>query len=725
MITKIKLNSCACYKDLTSLETDKKVNLVYGLNGTGKTTLSDYLYEDSNPKYSKCSIEGFNNEEIYVYNQRFIRDHFYEPGNLKGIFTLSKENKDIEEKISEEKKKIVDLEKEKEAISNELKNINNDLKKKEQRAEEKTWEIKKKIVDENRVLDFCLLSLKKKKLIFNKLLNMDKPLQKPKLSVDNLKKEAETIKGSSANKLKKLPAINFLPQSLELSQLFQKVIIGNKNSVISELINQLENSDWVNEGAKFLPDRIEKNEMVRCPFCQKKTITKQFNEDILSYFDKTYENDIINLKKILSEYNSGIDELPKKEVYISNPFILEKKNEFENYYNAITQSLMNNKSKISEKIKTPSQKISLCNSFNIIDEFNQFINAINKTIALHNNKVENKEESLNNINIHFWDIMRWDFDQTISHYLGDQASIKTKMKELKKKKEEVENKISIYSKNIEKQLKKTVNIEEAVFSINNGLIELGISGFKIEKHNDKLYKIVREEQCENTFKTLSEGEKMIISFLYFRELCKGKQSASNHLRKKIVVMDDPISSLSHIYTFNIGQLIKNDFFINRDYEQIFVLTHNLYFFYELTDINKERRKDKQKLFRLIKNNSGSHISEMKYEEIQNDYHSYWTVIKDDKQPPALIANCMRNIIEYFFNFVEKQDLNNVFQKKELQKPKYQAFCRYINRESHSLGQNIIDFKEFNYDVFKDALGLVFKESGYQKHYDKMMKKLST
>jgi len=67
---------------------------------------------------------------------------------------------------------------------------------------------------------------------------------------------------------------------------------------------------------------------------------------------------------------------------------------------------------------------------------------------------------------------------------------------------------------------------------------------------------------------------------------------------------------------------------------------------------------------------------------------------------------MRNIIEYFFNFIEKRDLNNVFQKPELQKSKYQAFCRYINRESHSLGQNIFDYKEFNYSDFKEALGLV-------------------
>lgn len=38
---------------------------------------------------------------------------------------------------------------------------------------------------------------------------------------------------------------------------------------------------------------------------------------------------------------------------------------------------------------------------------------------------------------------------------------------------------------------------------------------------------------------------------------------------------------------------------------------------------------------------------MKYEDIQNDYQAYWHIIKDKKQSPALIANCMRNVMEYF------------------------------------------------------------------------------
>ena len=72
MIAKISMNSVASYKSLATLETDKKVNLVYGLNGTGKSTLSNYLYDKQNGDFSNCSIDGLTNEDILVYNKKFI-----------------------------------------------------------------------------------------------------------------------------------------------------------------------------------------------------------------------------------------------------------------------------------------------------------------------------------------------------------------------------------------------------------------------------------------------------------------------------------------------------------------------------------------------------------------------------------------------------------------------------------------------------------------------------
>ena len=721
MITKINLNNVACYKSLATLETDKKVNLIYGLNGTGKSVLSEFLYNKSQSTFSNCSVECLRDEDFLVYNQSFIRDYFYVPDNLKGIFTLSKENKEAEEKVKSAEQEIAKLEEEKKKKNNVIDTYNNELVTKKQNADNKTWEIKTNYAGGDRVLEYCLIGLmSKKESLFNYLSVIAKPTQKSEKTIDQLKNEVEAIHGSKAQKHNLLPAIKLTAQHLESDQIFQRAIIGNENSSVAGLIKRLENSDWVKKGLGYLPDEID-NGGVICPFCQKQTITKTLVENIRNYFDETYENNISKLKGILSDYEEYIDSLQKIETYESNPFVIARKNEFENLYNAVIQGLSTNKTQIIEKIKTPSQKVSLIVSSSKIEAFNKFIININETITEHNARIDNKEASLAKIKTQFWNIIRWDYDQTISTYQNDKASIDSKIRGVKKEIIDIETNISSQKNIVEEQQKKTVNIEEAIKNINNGLIELGIDGFKIEKNSDILYQISRKEQCDNTFQTLSEGEKMIISFLYFRELCKGKKTASSYSNKKVVVIDDPISSLSHVYIYNIGHLIKNDFFNSTNYEQVFVLTHSLYFFYEMTDINHDRRHANQKLFRIIKNSEGSQILEMKYEEIQNDYHSYWLVIKDEKQPPALIANCMRNIIEYFFSFIERRNFNDVFKMPEFQETKYQAFCRYINRESHSIGQNIFDFKEFDYGAFKEALGLVFSKSGYQEHYDKMMK----
>jgi wobble nucleotide-excising tRNase len=390
-------------------------------------------------------------------------------------------------------------------------------------------------------------------------------------------------------------------------------------------------------------------------------------------------------------------------------------------YNVVLKILNDNKRLIEEKIKAPSQKFMLLDSSKAIENLNQYINNINEKIAKYNRKIDNKEDSLKQIKESFWNIMRWDYDQTLSRYQKDEETELKKIEDTNKEISGFADSIITQKNIIKDQQTNTVNIEDAIININNGLKELGIDNFYICKHSDSLYKIVRGKQTDDTFLTLSEGEKMIISFLYFRELCKGKKSAAETDNKKIIVIDDPISSLSHIYVFNIGQMIKKYFFIPGKFEQVFVLTHSLYFFYELADLDHARREKNQKLFRMIKNADGSKIEEMKYNEIQNDYHSYWYIVKDRQQPPALIANCMRNIIEYFFGFIERRNLNDVFEKPELQANKYQAFRRYINRESHSDGQNIFDHKEFNYNDFREALGLVFKESGYEDHYKKMIK----
>lgn len=357
----------------------------------------------------------------------------------------------------------------------------------------------------------------------------------------------------------------------------------------------------------------------------------------------------------------------------------------------------------------------------LLNATNKIIDDANKLIGEFNTKITQKEKVLQALKEDFWNIQRFEYDQTIDSYKEDKIKSETELQRIRKEVSDIDKLISVQKEIILTEQKNVVNIDDAVNSINAELINLGIDNFKIVKYSDSLYHIAREDDSHQVFKSLSEGEKMIISFLYFVELCRGKQSANNITKKRIIVIDDPISSLSHIYVFNIGTLIQKEFLTpEAPYVQIFVLTHSLFFFYELISSSNKETKKMIKTFRVCKNVTGSNFQEMKIHEIQNDYQAYWYIIKDKNQPPALIANCMRNIIEYFFGFIEHLELSNVFSKPALADRKFQAFLRYINTGSHSRAHHIFDMKEFDYDIFREAFCLVFREAGYEKHYRKMI-----
>jgi len=740
MITKITLDKLASYKKATVLETDKKINLIYGLNGTGKSTFSKFLNNQQHQDYQHCSIDGLTDmHEFLVYNQEFIQDNFYEADNLKGIFSLSKENKEAETKIEEARGEIKKLETTKDA--NQLSLTNKDKEKQDNIADikDKIWKIKTDYSGGERIFEFCLEGYKgSKDALYRHLKSLEKPTLKPVKNLEDLKKELESISGDNAQKYDTFNQISFNASSIEEDEIFGKQIIGNENSSVSALIQELKNSDWVKGGLSYLPEE-KRDENTQCPFCQENTISTTLIENIKDYFDEAYENDIRKLNHFKNTYSNVINAVPDKSFFESNPKYNSFRSEFESKYNSFITLVNRNLRKIESKINTPSVSIELENSEVVLIELNDVITQINSQIQEHNTNIDEIENVKLRIKTDFWNNMRWDYDLLLSTAESNDRRIQTELDALNSTLHELDQNIRDQHQIITTEQKNTVNIDDAIANIKNGLIDLGITDFEIIKHEENLYKIKRGDVDSKVFQTLSEGEKMIISFLYFIELCRGKKEAVESDKKKIIVIDDPISSLSHIHVFNIGRLIKNEFFgIKKNkknpetkerevvweynYEQVFILTHSLYFFYELTETNHDVRKDIQKLYRIIKNENGSSIVKLTYEEIQNDYQAYWYIVKDKSQHPALIANCMRNIIEYFFNFVEKQNLNNFFLQDAFKShTRYQAFYRYINRESHSIGQNVMDFKEFNYDDFRDAFKALFEIAGYEDHYKKMIK----
>ena len=731
---KITLNNVASYKQPVTVEADRKINLFYGLNGTGKTILSNFLYyhqsEDTKKEhFPECRLEGIDNKEILVYNQNFIQKNFYSQDDLKGIFTLSKENKEAEEEIKK-------LNEEKKDWQTKLEKKKQDKKDLEQRKEDELKDIKKilwEIVNDysgkGKILDFCFRGLgfmNSQEKLFHYIKRIQ--IRETTKTIEQLENEANQVIGKNAQRYEEIAPIRLDVEAIENNSIFSEEIVGNEDSPLSKLIAKLGNQDWVKKGMEHLPpEPIEDKE--QCPFCQEETITQSFIQHVKEYFDESYQQSIGEIKQLQNRYKGQTEGL-SIGAYRDHPLIQERKEAFENRFNELEQSLQANLSKIEDKFEQPKQKIELLSTQDKLEALNGFIAGVNQEVQTHNQNIDNKEQTKGKIKNEFWQIMRNKYDKHILQYDERDKKLDKELREVIREIASINSKIGDCERKIQDQQKRTVNIDEPIQNINTTLKELGIVGFFIQKHEGNSYRIVREGSDEGHFSTLSEGEKMIISFLYFAEQCKGKVRMDETTTEadKIIVIDDPISSLSHAYIFNLGMWIKKDFF-EKNYKRVLVLTHSLYFFNELKRHAKDIARDKNRqlkeeahLFRLIKSNE-TQIVGMRENEILNEYQSYWQVIKDYEKGKLgsnnfLLANCMRNILEYFFGFINKSKLS-----KELENlgPRFEAFGRYMNRESHSDAENITDIKEINHEMFMSAFKEVFVKSGYEAHYNEYMK----
>jgi len=103
MINAIQLKKIATY-DATGIEIKalKKINFFYGSNGSGKTTVTKYLFDPNAAAYANCRITWASGQpvKLLVCNKDF-RDRNLSSGSIDGVFTLGEATKEEVEKIEE------------------------------------------------------------------------------------------------------------------------------------------------------------------------------------------------------------------------------------------------------------------------------------------------------------------------------------------------------------------------------------------------------------------------------------------------------------------------------------------------------------------------------------------------------------------------------------------------------------------------------------------------
>jgi wobble nucleotide-excising tRNase len=425
MIESITIKNVATYNETGIQINDlKKVNFIYGANGCGKTTISNFLQNSIEDKFGNCAIVWKNAQELktLVYNKTF-RERNFGKGKLNGVFTLG-------EATTEEIKAIEDKVEALNVIKSE------GLKKKDT---SKTQTLKKETLEAD-FKEFCWTKIYKrhepafkeafvgsltKENFKNKLLQEFSNNSSVLATLEELKAKAKTIFGEVPQNIASIDSMDYRRIiEIENNPIWKKIIIGKADVDIAKLIQRLNINDWVNQGRNYLL------EDETCPFCQQKTITADFRVQLESFFDETYLGDIKTIKELKQEYNSLtqnlINELniteANQKAFKNTKLNIDKYSAF--LKTLISQNVANSEYLIN-KVKEPSRSVEMVSLKEQLDLIAELITNANAEIKKHNDIVANYNSERNNLIRSIWKYIIEEFKPDITKFNTENNGLHT------------------------------------------------------------------------------------------------------------------------------------------------------------------------------------------------------------------------------------------------------------------------------------------------------------
>lgn len=398
------------------------------------------------------------------------------------------------------------------------------------------------------------------------------------------------------------------------------------------------------------------------------------------------------------------------------------------YYEKLENDIKNNEREIELKINSPSRIINLGATEEIVSKINDKINNLNIKIKENNQKISNIKNERIKFGNELWNYIVNQLETVIGIFNTNRNNYNATIKPQKIKLNENKTRILQERNIIRENEQKITGISESLIAINKILKSFAFDGFELTKGNiEGTYKIIRPDGTD-VGKTLSEGEYRFISFLYYYHLINGSNESSGIIKDKILVIDDPISSLDSNSIFIVSTLVKkliSDCFENKNgIKQIFVLTHNVYFYKEVVyrGLRDNKKETKEKYFVLSKRNEISSIKEYNKNPIETMYQSLWEELKDENINNKTCCNTMRRILEYYFNIIGSKSYEKAINEFEgNDKIICKSLISYINDSSHYINEGIDiilddDMVQKYKKVFKD----IFYKLGHGEHYNMMM-----
>ena len=735
------------------------INFFYGNNGAGKSSIAHAIDEGDGVVWADGKTRS--DYDVLVYNQDFINDNFENYGDLAGVFIFGEE--DIEAK-----RKIAELTEQKKEKSDKKTAAGEEYKTKTAGLDVAMTELQEtcfsSTADIRKRFEKCMDGKKQKKSFTDAVLAEKNPTQ---YNLDELERLYDVAFDDSARAYPefKRAGSKITYGSLPGRELLDKVIVSSSDTPFANFMKALgvSASAWVRDGHTHYSAAAAG----KCPYCQQK-LPAHFEDDIAACFDAQYQQDIRDLGQFQTTYDAETAEIVRS-LKANMDDVLETV-DLKSYQEKIAllgRSFEINRQRIADKCKDPATTVSLEDTDSLLLEIGSMIDEINKVIKANNDVVSEKKTSKakckTDIMQHFAFILAGE----VKKYYDEVARLKKEINDLIELGKQLKKDVADLTAQISDLNKHNANTEAAIDSINKILRESGFQGFSIRAKTgvENVYEIIREngDVAEN----LSEGERNFIAFLYFYHLVRGSKN-SEELKEKIVVIDDPVSSMDSTALFIVSSIVReminvcrnNTEYMNPkvpgDYiKQLFILTHNVYFhreityqqtaYYICTSFYMIRKSDNVSTIKLCVRQSKEVPTEKEnYNPVQNSYAALWEELRDLQSTiPAL--NVMRRILEYYFLQLcgyEGSDLRELVLEKKENRDKFikqveggqpdmtdyqlaSSLLAYINNPNGiSDGLNYIEDCD-DVDAYKHVFELIFEALGQSQHYNMMTNKMKS
>lgn len=448
----------------------------------------------------------------------------------------------------------------------------------------------------------------------------------------------------------------------------------SSSNKIEQLLKDAIINRWVKEGRQLHKDKLE-----HCSFCGNDISEGRWNE-LESHFDEESEKLEKDIEALILETDSIIRNIDVQ--------LQINKTTFYSKFHPDLDRLITLKQNIVDSIKMEVLRIkaSLQERKDDLLNLKTFIDIIDNSKRLEwcwrifeNFRIQanNYSNSLGTEQTEAKKLLRL---REVSDFVGtiQYTTATTRIEILKgtsdteaQKKQVIEQKIQQQITQIEDKERLMNDEEKGALKVNEYLNNFFGHDFLTLQALEEADKKIRFEIVRNGVKAhhLSEGECSLIAFCYFMAKLEDVETKGS---KPIIWIDDPISSLDSNHIFFVYSLINAEIISKQEFEQIFISTHNLDFLKYLKRLPGALNKNQSEYFLISREKESSKIKLMprylKYyvTEFNFLFHQIYlcsTANADDENQHNLFynfGNNTRKFLEAFLyykypNAVEKDD----------------------------------------------------------------------